>query len=109
MLVAAVGWPSGLAAAQPVGDNWQRPAIRRMVNAPVYRTQRDGSRFAGSNCGPAVLGMIFDAYGFGYSTLELRQLTHSYQGTWPNRGGTAMQHMAQVADDLLVPVHGLYA
>src|ERR671935_18896 len=56
----------------------------------------------------AALGMILDAYQLNYSTLDLRQMTHTYQGTWPNRGGTALQHMAHVAQDFGVAVHGLY-
>jgi hypothetical protein len=75
---------------------------------PVYRTQLDGSRYAASDCGPASLGMVLDAYGIQRSTIDLRELTHTYQGTWPNRGGTALQHMAHVAQDFFVPVHGLY-
>jgi hypothetical protein len=110
VLLAAVWVSPAGAAGEPREDDWSRPAAvaRRLVTTPVYRTQRDGSRFAGSNCGPAVLGMIFDAYGFSYSNLDLRELSHTYQGTWPNRGGTALQHLAQVADDHAVPVHGLY-
>jgi hypothetical protein len=80
----------------------------RLAREPIYRTQKDGSRYAGSNCGPAVLGMVLDAYGVSRTTLELRELTHSYQGTWPGRGGTALQHVAHVAEDFAVPVHGLY-
>jgi ABC-type bacteriocin/lantibiotic exporter with double-glycine peptidase domain len=89
-------------------DAWYQSLATRVVGEPVYRTQRDGSRYAASNCGPASLGMILDAYGVRLDTLELRRLTHTYQGTWPNRGGTALQHMAHVADDFGVPVHGLY-
>jgi hypothetical protein len=89
-------------------DDWFRPGAKRLLDEPVYRTQRDGSRYARSNCGPAALGMVFDAYGLRYSNLELRELTHTYQGTWPGRGGTALEHMAHVAEDHFVPVHGLY-
>ena len=56
---------------------------RRSLPEPVYRTQLDGSRYARSNCGPASLGMVLDAYGVQLSTLELRQLTHTLQGNWP--------------------------
>lgn len=101
-------WPAVASAAPPVRDDWYRAAARRTLAEPVYRTQRDGSRYAISNCGPASLGMVLDAYGDTYSTLDLRQMTHTYQGTWPGRGGTALQYMAQVAEDFSVPVHGLY-
>jgi Peptidase_C39 like family len=105
LLVAS--WP-GAAAAEISRDAWYRPSAKRLLNTPVYRTQRDGSRYASSNCGPAALGMVLDAYGLNYSNLNLRQMTHTYQGTWPNRGGTALQHIAHVAEDLAVPAYGLY-
>jgi hypothetical protein len=110
MLVVAVLAAAcpGLATADTGRDDWYRLAASRIQREPVYRTQRDGSRYATSNCGPASLGMILAAYGFTYPTLDLRQMTHIYQGTWPNRGGTAMQYMARVAEDFAVPVHGLY-
>ncbi|HET6320104.1 MAG TPA: hypothetical protein VFG86_26910 [Chloroflexota bacterium] len=89
-------------------DDWFRPGARRLLHEPVYRTQKDDSRYARANCGPATLGMVLDAYGVQFSNLELREMTHTYQGTWPGRGGTALQHMAHVAEDFSVPVHGLY-
>jgi len=47
--------------------------------------------YARSDCGPAVLGMALADYGVDEPTLELRQLTHTYQGTWPTvRVGTAL-------------------
>ena len=101
-------WPATTSAAAPGRDDWYRPPAQRLLAEPVYRTQRDGSRYASSNCGPAALGMILDAYGLSFSTLDLRQMTHTYQGTWPNRGGTALQYMARVAEDNLIAVHGLY-
>ena len=110
-LFSALALPSAVAAA-PERDAWYIPprAIpRRLTDVPVYRTQLDGSRYAGSNCGPATLGMVLGAYGIELDNLELRQLTHTYQGTWPGRGGTALQHMAHVANDFGVPTHGLYA
>jgi hypothetical protein len=107
-LVLVALLPAAASAAPPVRDDWYRGAAARTQPEPVYRTQRDGSRYASSNCGPASLGMVLDAYGATYSTLGLRQMTHTYQGTWPGRGGTALQYMAQVAEDFAVPVHGLY-
>jgi hypothetical protein len=108
MAGVAAAWPATGTATDIGRDAWYRPPASRVLREPVYRTQRDGSRYASSNCGPAALGMILDAYGFNFSTLDLRQITHTYQGTWPNRGGTALQHMARAAEDLAVPVRGLY-
>src|SRR6266550_3497456 len=91
------------------GDTWYRPALVRRAVEPPYRTQLDDSIYARSDCGPAVLGMALAAYGVGLDTLDLRRLTHTYQGTWPAvRVGTALQHMAHVAEDFGLSTHGLY-
>jgi hypothetical protein len=79
----------------------------RLAYVP-FRTQRDESPYAGSNCGPAALAMVLESYGISQANDELRYLTHSYQGTWPRRGGTALQHMAQVGIDLGLQAGGLY-
>ncbi|MGI9149052.1 MAG: hypothetical protein ACR2IK_21315, partial [Chloroflexota bacterium] len=81
----------------------------RQAVEPPYRTQLDDSMYARSDCGPAVLGMALAAYGVDADTLDLRRLTHTYQGTWPAvRVGTALQHIAHVAEDFGLSAHGLY-
>lgn len=96
-------------AAQAQGDTWYRAALVRRGVEPPYRTQLDDSIYARSDCGPAVLGMALAAYGVDFDTLDLRRLTHTYQGTWPAvRVGTALQHIAHVAEDLGLPTRGLY-
>lgn len=86
-----------------------------LIEAPIFRlqvpfrTQKDGSRWQSSNCGPAALGMALDGFGLvGQSTDDLRFRSHSYQGTVGMRTGTALQHIAQVAHDLGLPTTGLY-
>ncbi|HLH27071.1 MAG TPA: C39 family peptidase [Chloroflexota bacterium] len=79
----------------------------RLAEVP-FRTQRDGSPYAGSNCGPATLAMVLEAYGVSEGNDDLRYLTHTYQGTWPRRGGTALQYMAQVGEDFGLHAVGLY-
>jgi hypothetical protein len=79
----------------------------RLAYVP-FRTQRDGSPYAGSNCGPAALAMVLESYGISQGNDDLRYLTHSYQGTWPRRGGTALEHMAQVGIDLGLQAGGLW-
>ncbi len=78
--------------------------------AVPFRTQKDGSQFQGSNCGPASLGMVLDAFGIrGATNDDLRAASHLYQGTLGRRGGTALEHIAKVgADHGLAPI-GLYA
>jgi hypothetical protein len=73
-----------------------------------WRTQLDGSRFAGANCGPASLGMILDAFGTSKGTDDLRYRSHTYQGTWGSYTGTGLEHLAHVAEDFGVPTRGLY-
>jgi hypothetical protein len=90
-------------------DGWYREAPQRRAFEPPYRTQLDDSIYARSDCGPAVLGMALAAYGINKDTLDLRELTHTYQGTWPRvRVGTALQHMARVAEDFGLRSYGLY-
>src|SRR5215213_9309148 len=78
------------------------------MNLP-FRTQKDGSAWQGSNCGPAVLGMILDGFGpAGQSTNDLRFRAHTYQGTVGMRTGTSLDHIAHVAEDFGVRTYGLY-
>jgi Peptidase_C39 like family len=92
-----------------LADGWFREAPHRLSIEPPYRTQLDDSIYARSDCGPAVLGMALAAYGMEHETLELRERTHTYQGTWPAvRVGTALQHMSHVAQDFGLTATGLY-
>ena len=94
---------------QVFADSWYRDAPLRKLLEPPYRTQLDDSIYARSDCGPAVLGMALAAYGIDEDTLELRRLTHTFQGTWPAvRVGTALQHVAHVAADFGLVAYGLY-
>jgi hypothetical protein len=53
--------------------------------------------------------MALADYGIDQDTLDLRRLTHTYQGTWPAvRVGTSLQYMAQVAEDFGLSTFGLY-
>jgi hypothetical protein len=99
-----------LASTQSVAaDGWYRDGLQRHALEPPYRTQLDDTIYARSDCGPAVLGMALAAYGLDLETLELRELAHTYQGTWPTvRVGTALQHMAHVAEDFGLHASGLY-
>src|SRR5438309_10928512 len=90
-------------------DTWYRGALLRRSLEPPYRSQLDESIYARSDCGPAVLGMVLADYGVDEDTLDLRRLTHTYQGTWPAvRVGTALQHIAHVAEDFGLATYGLY-
>ena len=95
------------------------PAVTRVgersLDSPVFRlvlpfrTQKDGSRWQSSNCGPAALGMILDGFGvMDQATDDLRFRAHTYQGTVGMRTGTGLEHVAHVAEDLGVGTRGLY-
>jgi hypothetical protein len=73
------------------------PIFRLIV---PFRTQKDGGPWQVSNCGPATLGMLLDAIGPpGQATDDLRFRAHTYQGTVGMRTGTALEHVAHVAED----------
>jgi hypothetical protein len=95
-------------------DPSERPEDLRL-DSPVFRlvvpfrTQKDGSRWQTSNCGPATLGMILDGFGITENATEdLRTRAHTYQGTLGMRTGTGLDHIAHVGEDLGIATHGLY-
>ncbi|MBV9170208.1 MAG: hypothetical protein JOZ81_09025 [Chloroflexi bacterium] len=97
------------ATAAVDADEWYRAPLVRQSVEPPYRTQLDDSIYSRSDCGPAVLGMVLDDYGVDQDTLDLRRMTHTYQGTWPAvRVGTALQYIGQVAGDFGLATYGLY-
>jgi hypothetical protein len=99
------------AVLEPVTPLQIEPAIdvTAFRMAVPFRTQKDGSIWQGSNCGPAILGMILDGFGLpGQSTDDLRFRAHSYQGTVGMRTGTALDHIAHVAEDFGIRAYGLY-
>lgn len=99
----------GALAPAAHADRWYSGTLVRRSVEPPYRSQLDDSIYARSDCGPAVLGMVLADYGVDQDTLELRRMTHAYQGTWPAvRVGTALQHIAHVAEDFGLAASGLY-
>jgi len=95
------------AANPPPPEYWIESAIFRL-DVP-FRTQKDGGAWERSNCGPAALGMVLDGFGIvGQTTDDLRYRSHTYQGTVGARTGTALQHVARVAEDFGISTHGLY-
>ncbi|MFN8637743.1 MAG: papain-like cysteine protease family protein [Chloroflexota bacterium] len=111
--VAAASAPAAL-PMQSAGAAVAGPVLR-LVEAPVFRlqvpfrTQKDGSRWQTSNCGPATLGMLLDGFGIAdQATDDLRLRAHTYQGTVGMRTGTGLDHVAHVADDLGLTTYGLF-
>lgn len=107
---------AGVPLARPaVLDPWPEAPSRQLIESPSFqllvpfRTQKDGSRWQSSNCGPAALGMLLDGFGItGQETDDLRLRAHTYQGTVGMRTGTGLEHVAHVAEDLGLLTYGLY-
>lgn len=98
--------PSGPLTPRDPDARLLSPSFRLAV---PFRTQKDGSRWQTSNCGPATLGMLLDGYGIeGQATDDLRLQMHTYQGTVGWRTGTALENVARVAEDYGVRTHGLF-
>jgi hypothetical protein len=73
-----------------------------------FRTQKDGSRFQGANCGPAALAMVLEAHSSVQTNPDLRWLIQGYMGNQGGRGGTSLPEIAAVGRDFgLTPV-GIY-
>jgi LysM repeat protein len=62
-----------------------------------YRSQLDGTPWAGANCGPVALGMGLESLGIKVSSTELRRQVLGAQGMWGNNVGTLMDALAKVA------------
>jgi Peptidase_C39 like family len=105
LIAAMADRPVQVISIAEAGDTASRSSIRMSL---PFHTQKDGDRFQGSNCGPAALGMVLEAFGMVQGNAELRFLTHTYQGTVGARTGTALQHMAHVAADYGLEPIGLY-
>jgi hypothetical protein len=91
---------------------WAYPeALRADVRIHVpYRTQLDGSDYAGSNCGPTVLGMALELFGVNLTPTVLRGDVLSSEEFDPTDtdAGAYIWALAQVAQSHGLAVHGLY-
>jgi len=78
--------------------------------AMPHRSQFDGSLYAQSNCGPASLGMILEAYGLkGYMTDALRHEANRLQGASDPGEGTALPTLAAVGQSAGLFPLGLFS
>ncbi len=94
--------------AEQSATEWPAVLPPQHARAVPFRTQRDGSRWASSNCGPAALAMVLETFGIVEDNEALRYRSHTYQGTWGMRTGTALEHLAHVAEDFGIATAGLY-
>lgn len=63
-----------------------------------YRSQLDGSLWAGANCGPASAGMILDYFGRHVETQELRDLANQIQGVYSPNTGVAIEVLQEILE-----------
>jgi hypothetical protein len=63
-----------------------------------YRSQLDGSRSAATNCGPASVGMVLEAFGVFASTDDLRYLANRLQGTWSPYEGVRLEVLHTIVE-----------
>jgi hypothetical protein len=62
-----------------------------------YRSQYDQSPYRYSNCGPAALGMVLQAYGLDVPTDRLRAIADRLQGTNGYNDGIALDYLQAIA------------
>jgi hypothetical protein len=79
------------------------------INVP-YRTQLDGSDFAGANCGPTVLGMALESFGLNEAPPDLRGQVLSSENFSADDtdAGSYIWALADVARGYGVNPQGLY-
>jgi Peptidase_C39 like family len=91
---------------------WAYPAdLRADVRISVpYRTQLDGSDYAGANCGPTVLGMALESFGMNLAPPDLRGqvLTSEDFDPTDTDAGSYIWALARVAQAYGLRTHGLY-
>jgi hypothetical protein len=111
------GWVEAGDAARgdspgPWSIPWAFPdVIKATVRLPVrYRTQLDGSDYAGANCGPTALGMALEAFGIQVQPPQLRSEVLLTQDDLPtdDEAGSYIWSLAQVAQNHGVKPLGLY-
>lgn len=113
----AEGWIDGDSIARaPAPTIWDLPRafpddlkadVR--INVP-YRTQLDGSDYAGANCGPTVLGMALESFGLNLAPTDLRGQvlnSESFEAD-DNDAGSYIWALADVAHNLGIQAQGLY-
>ncbi len=80
-----------------------------------YRSQLDGSAYAGANCGPTALSMVLAYYGIDAGPWELRvkamKEQHSWvddEGGYSDRYGVFVYNLASVGEDYGLRAEGLW-
>jgi hypothetical protein len=67
-----------------------------MVLDIPYRSQYEGTDWDGSNCGPASIGMVLEAYSRRLTVESLRKRANCLLGLADPEQGTAIEHLARI-------------
>ena len=76
------------------------------MNVP-FRSQYDASPYQNSNCGPAALGMVLQAYGLNVPADRLRAIADQLQGTSAYNDGIALDYLQAIARQAGLRTEGL--
>ena len=63
------------------------------------RTQFDGTPYQASNCGPAAMAMVLEAFGLRVDAHKLRNYVNLFSGDGSPENGVALDHLARVASE----------
>lgn len=111
------GWVDGNLVARTATPSvyqlpWAYPEdLKADVRITVpYRTQLDGSDYAGSNCGPTVLGMTLESFGVNLAAPEVRSQVLNSENFDPtdSDAGSFIWALANVAQSYGLQARGLY-
>ena len=72
-----------------------------------YRSQFDGTAYAGSNCGPTAIAMVLEAYGRDLPTQQLRDEADRLLGVYDPSNGTRMEDLATIVSRFGLTTSGL--
>jgi hypothetical protein len=111
------GWIDGEGVARTAAPGlwdlpWAYPEdLRADVRVKVpYRTQLDGSDYAGANCGPTVLGMVLESFGVNLPPPDVRGEVLNSENFDPadSDAGSFIWALADVAQSYGIRANGLY-
>ena len=72
-----------------------------------FRSQYDGSPYQNSNCGPAALAMVLQAYGIDVSIGQIRARANEIQGTSSYDDGVALDYLQSIGQETGLRTEGL--
>jgi hypothetical protein len=82
---------------------------RQLLLEVPPRTQFDGTAYQASNCGPAAMAMVLEAFGLRVDTFKLRNYVNLLSGDRSPENGVALDSLAHVAAEAGLRPIGLHA